>query len=443
MSRFVRFLILLTILSALMLMVSAVAAQDPITLKLWSATKAEGANQHMIDAFEAQHPDIHVEYEEFPWSDADWALRLTTATAAGDLPDVILAPQVGISWYIQGFLQPVNDLVDRDSIDMHTWSQAWLDLAIFNGDIIGLPFEGSAMLLYYNADLLQEAGINTDVGPQSWSELMTDADQLVKHGDNGKLSQLGYVADFGGQTRLTLYMYGNGGGFFAPDCSAPILNEPQNVEALDWYVNTYDRVGGAEEVLAFLDGIGGDANAAFYSGRVAMMAAQTDLSQKIQTNAPDLNWGVWKHPTNDGVPYTTLGGISEMMMPVGVEGAQRDAAWELMKFYATDRDANIQYVRDTQTISLVPGISSEFADNPAISLALDLVSGNMSPWNPNPISDNTVYVERSSATDLALRHTMTAQEALDQAQANLALAYSQTLSDLAAQGISGFTMSCR
>ena len=161
------------------------------------------------------------------------------------------------------------------------------------------------------------------------------------------------------------------------------------------------------------------------------------------TNAPDLNWGVWRHPTNDGVPYTTLGGINQMMMPTGVEGAQRDAAWELMKFFATDREANIQYVRDTQTISLVPGISSEFEDNPAMSLALDLVSGNMSPWNPNPISDNTVYVERSSATDLALRHTMSAQEALDQAQSNLEIAYSQTLADLAAQGVTDFQMSCR
>ena len=397
----------------------------------------------MIDAFEAQHPDIQVEFEEFPWSDADWALRLATAAAAGNLPDIIEAPQVGISWYIQGFLQPVNDLVERDNMDMNYWSQAWLNLSIFNGNIIGLPFEGSAMLLFYNADLLNEAGIDPAVAPDSWSELMDYAGQLVKRDDSGKLQQLGYVADFGGTTRLTLYMYDNGGGFFTPDCKSPRLNDPVNVEALDWYVSTYDAVGGAEDVLAFLDGVGGDANAAFYSGRVAMMAAQTDLSQKIMTNAPDLNWGVWRHPTNDGVPYTTLGGINQMMMPTGVEGAQRDAAWELMKFYATDREANIQYVRDTQTISLVPGISSEFEDNPAISLALDLVSGNMNPWNPNPISDNTVYVERSSATDLALRHTMSAQEALDQAQSNLEIAYSQTLADLAAQGVTDFQMSCR
>ena len=177
MSRFARFLILLTVLSVLVVAISAVTAQDTVTLKLWSAVKAEGANQHMIDAFEAQHPDIQVEFEEFPWSDADWALRLATAAAAGNLPDVIEAPQVGISWYIQGFLQPVNDLVERDNMDMNYWSQAWLDLSIFNGDIIGLPFEGSAMLLFYNADLLNEAGIDPPVAPESWSALMDYAGQ--------------------------------------------------------------------------------------------------------------------------------------------------------------------------------------------------------------------------------------------------------------------------
>lgn len=423
--------------------ISIVGAQEPVTIKLWTTVRSEGATQNMVDAFQAQNPDITVEFEEFPWSDSEWALRLTTAAAAGDLPDVIAAPQVGISWYIQGFLQPVNDLVERDGVDMNVWSQAWLNLSVFNGDIIGLPFEGSAMLLYYNVDLLEEAGLSADTPPANWTELIEYADKLVKRDDSGNLTQIGYVADFGGQTRLTLYMYGNGGGFFTDDCSAPRLNDPKNVEALEWYVDTYDRLGGAEEVLAFLEGVGGDANAAFYSGRTAMIASGTGLSQAIATNSPDLNWGVWPHPTNDGVEYTTLGGINQVMMPVGVEGENREAAWEFMKFMALDREANIQWVRDTKALSLVPGISEEFVDDPAISLALELVTGNMSPWNPNPISDNTVYVERSSATDLALRHTMSAQEALDQAQANLEIAYSQILSDLAARGVSDFQMSCR
>ena len=436
----------LATLAVTLLMVMTLApvssAQDAVTLKLWTTVKPEGTTQAMVDLFMEKNPNIIVEWEEFPWSDSEWALRLTTALAANDLPDVIVAPQVGISWYIQGFLQPFNDLVERDEIDMDLWSEAWLNLSIFNDDIIGLPFEGSAMLLYYNADLLTEAGVPLEP-PADWDELLDYADKLVKRDDAGKLTQVGYVADFGGQTRLTLYMYGNGGGFFTPDCKAPRLNDPKNVEALEWYVNTYDRVGGAEEVLAFLEGVGGDANAAFYSGRVGMIASGTGLAQAIATNAPDLNWGVWPHPVNKGVEYTTLGGINQAMMPVTVEGAQREAAWELIKFFALDYEANVLYVEKTNTLSLLPGISEEFKDNPALALALNLVTGPMSPWNPNPISDNTVYVERSTATDLALRHTMSAQEALDQAQANLQIRYDEILADLAAQGITDFKMTCR
>ena len=82
----------LATLAVTLLMVMTLApvssAQDAVTLKLWTTVKPEGTTQAMVDLFMEKNPNIIVEWEEFPWSDSEWALRLTTALAANDLPDL-------------------------------------------------------------------------------------------------------------------------------------------------------------------------------------------------------------------------------------------------------------------------------------------------------------------------------------------------------------------
>lgn len=434
----ISYVVALLVIFAVLLLGAVIYAEE-IELTLWTSQFPKGAVENLVNLFESKHPDIKIDFVEYPWNDAQWNLRLTTALAAGQLPDIIIAPQVAISWGLRGFVQTVTDLVGRDGIDMEIFTESSLGLSIFNDEVYAIPFTGSGVMLYYNERIIEEAGIGLDEPPKSWSELINYAEKTEKIRPDGGIERLGYVADYGGVTRLTLYMYGNGGGFFknTSEGIVPILDDPKNVEALEWYVYTYNRVGGAEKAMAFVEGVGGEAQAGFYSGRVAMSAEEQGFSKDLELNAPDLEWGVWPHPTNDGVPYVTLAGIHQVMMGGNAESEKREASWEFIKFAAFDKEAQIQFLKDTYAIPLIPGIDpKELAEyNPALLLCLELLQGPTRPWNPNPLMPATLYTERSKATELALQGVKTPAEALKEANENIKRVWEQVLKDLEKQGI--------
>ncbi len=126
--------------------------------------------------FELQNPNIRLEITQVPWSDA--YREITTALAGGEMPDVII---LGMTWHAElmeiGALEPLNDYITpkmREDFFL-------LDFYTIDGKLTGIPVTTGPWGMIYRRDMFEEAGLDPDLPPKTWDELVEYAKKLKKY----------------------------------------------------------------------------------------------------------------------------------------------------------------------------------------------------------------------------------------------------------------------
>lgn len=207
-----------------------VRAQEPVTIRFW--TTDEGNYSAMVEQFEAEHPDITVE-TQFVGDYDDMAARMQTAIVGGDLPDVAQVGQrYGIPQMVDaGVVIPASDYLSEEDIDdilPGLWSRY-----TYRGDLWAVPFESSTPGLWYNATMMEEAGI--EAPPETWEELVTAAEAMTLDTDgDGEIDQWG----FGINDDTPWYqrpMVLQAGGTLVAEDGTVTVNSPEAVEMLTFF----------------------------------------------------------------------------------------------------------------------------------------------------------------------------------------------------------------
>ena len=168
----------LSILLAALLVVGAfgplmASAQDEVTLRLltnWSPDDSKGpALASIIEDFEAAYPNISIELEY--GTDQDIPTKVETAFLAGEEPDLVLQNLLGITteWEANGVTIPVTDLIEEWGLKDQFRENALQEYTI-NDELVAFPLEGFNWPIWYNMDILAEAGI--EELPVTWAEFM-------------------------------------------------------------------------------------------------------------------------------------------------------------------------------------------------------------------------------------------------------------------------------
>jgi ABC-type glycerol-3-phosphate transport system substrate-binding protein len=123
------------------------------------------------------------------------AETLLTAVAGGEPPDAVSHPAGQyLDYMARGVLLPIEDLVATSSIIKEadflegSWSNGF-----YQGTQYGVPANEGFLRygLNYNAKLVEEAGLDPDNPPETWSECMEWHEALTKFDDAGNLQQVG------------------------------------------------------------------------------------------------------------------------------------------------------------------------------------------------------------------------------------------------------------
>lgn len=123
-----------------------------------------------IERFHELNPDIHVTVE---LSEAfeDFSSGLALRAASGDGPDVTKIYSAFLTQNVAtGVLQPLDPFIG--DVDQSDWAVAW-DSTVIDGMKWTLPHEYRGSILYYNTDILAEAGV--DEIPTTFAELTAAA----------------------------------------------------------------------------------------------------------------------------------------------------------------------------------------------------------------------------------------------------------------------------
>ena len=178
-----------TALSGMAFAQMADAITEPVTITFYNynlATASAGADatHELLAKFEAENPNIKVETVGVPSNEI--VTRLQADMAAGRQPDV--AQLVFRDLYYIASDLGANALEDMAGADGYAaladgMLPRGLDLGKIDDKTYGLAYTFSTPILYYNADLFRQAGLDPDNPPKTWAEVKAAAEAIVAKTD--------------------------------------------------------------------------------------------------------------------------------------------------------------------------------------------------------------------------------------------------------------------
>jgi multiple sugar transport system substrate-binding protein len=166
----------------------AAAEECPCEIRFswWGSDTRHESTQQIIDAFEAENPDITVVPDFTDW-DGYWD-KLATSVAAGDTPDVITQEERYISDY-----STKNVLADLSALDIDT---SKVDEGVLAGGQIegaqyGIPTGINAYALVADPEIFADAGVELpDDTTWTWEDYVTTAN-AISEGARRRLGHAG------------------------------------------------------------------------------------------------------------------------------------------------------------------------------------------------------------------------------------------------------------
>lgn len=322
------------ILAGLVVFAGIASAQTTITYWQYDyATRVDAMNQ-LIEMFEAENPDIIVEQETFPY-DA-YPARVAAALAAGEGPDVVQLFYGWLpAWAPAGYVEPLPAEY-FDSEELAATFAPLVDAAKYQGEYYGLPTAVRSLALFYNADMLAEAGY--DAPPTTWDEFIEIAKALtVKSGP--RFTQVGFGVAPTGQDHHVVRTVLNrqfGVAPFSEDNTTVQYGGEEGAAALEFYTDliTEHEIG----VIEFIPGNNGYRDGFRIQENIAMIIDGSFAIGDVR-NLAQFNWGVTE------LPVLEEGGVQSNYASFFMNGfspnayadeATLEAASRFLKFVTSD-----------------------------------------------------------------------------------------------------------
>jgi multiple sugar transport system substrate-binding protein len=263
-------------------------SEGPITLRFQSLAFQEPtiqASKDIVDAWNAEHPDIQVEYVQGSWDSVHD--QLVTQLQTGKAPDVIHDESADISGFArQGYLADLSPYLS-DEVESAVPEGVWEAVTV-DDKIVAAPTLLQSYMVFANTDLLEQAGVEIPTGETwSWDDFQAAAAQATTDDHYG----VGWGLAEPTATVTSLGM-NFGAEFFegeGDDAEITVgdaeLELPERVHEM-----TYDDQSLDPTSLTLS---GSDLVPGFLNGKYAMTVQGSYVAQLMVQDAPDdFNWAV-------------------------------------------------------------------------------------------------------------------------------------------------------
>lgn len=297
---------------------SGSASGGQVTVEMWDYLSGETANDSInasIAEFEKANPDIKVKRTTFAF--ADLSKSILQGSVGGQVPDVAVVDVVDNQNFASlGMLKDLsNDGINKSDFFDGPWSSV-----VYEGKTYGIPLNSNNLALYYNKQMLKDAGVEV---PTDWASLKDVAKKTTK-GDVKGLA-ISAVKSESATFQILPFVWQTGGD----------LNDyaTSGATALAYLRGLIDDGSMSEAVSNYTQE---DARTQFITGKSAMMInGPWELS--TLTKDAQFDWDVAPLP-KDKRAATSMGGENVVVM----NGAkQSDAAVKLAKFLTSAEGAKI------------------------------------------------------------------------------------------------------
>lgn len=263
------------------------------------------------------------------------------------------------------YIEPVSSYVDAMESGaeyLDDFLPAFLANSYYMDDIWSVPFQRSAVVMYYNESLMEEEGV---APPDSWDSLAEAGGALTER-DGDEVSRWGIEWPSGWPYWLFQPLaIGAGQNIVGESDTEVYFDEPEVIDAIEYY-NALSREYGAmpEGVQASW----GNVVPNFVSGNTAMIIHSSGSLSNVLSQA-DFEVGVSGVPGQEEGSFASVPGGGNLYMVSGLSEAEKQAAFDFIVFVtdpARAADFSIQtgYIATRESAYEVPAMVSYVEDNP-------------------------------------------------------------------------------
>ncbi|MBI9050152.1 MAG: extracellular solute-binding protein [Anaerolineaceae bacterium] len=133
----------------------------------------------LLEQFAGDNPDICLKSEGIPWD--TFFQKYPTAVAAGTPPDMVIFHAAEVNQMAaEGLMVPMDDIIFNDgTLKADDFNPSVIDNITYNDQIMAVPFDNHGWLLWYNTELITDAGLDPDNLPKDGAEFLDWGQKLT------------------------------------------------------------------------------------------------------------------------------------------------------------------------------------------------------------------------------------------------------------------------
>ncbi|HUI99115.1 MAG TPA: ABC transporter substrate-binding protein [Usitatibacter sp.] len=279
--------------------------------------------------FEKDNPGIKV-HPIYAGNYDDARIKALAALKAGQPAQLSVLFSIDLYELLeQDVIVPWDDVAK--TADDKAWLKAFYPALMMNGTykgkVYGIPFQRSTIVLYWNKDAFQEAGLDPNKPPATWNEMVAMAQKLVKKDASGNVTRWGVEVPSTGYAYWMFQAFAreNGQDLMNRDGNKTNFDNPDVIAALQYWRD----LGAKYHVMPEGTVEWGTLRQEFTEGKTAMMWHTTGNLTAVKDNAK-FPFGVAMLPASKQRGSPTGGGNFYLFKKT--TPAERLAALNFVKF---------------------------------------------------------------------------------------------------------------
>lgn len=401
-------------------MISATAS-FAVDLEFYFPVAVGGAAADTIEQLTAEYaaanPDVNIT-AIYAGSYQDAGQKALTAARGGNPPQlsVLLSTQM-FTLIDEDVIVPFDDFLSEE--EKSDWIggfyPSFMENSQTGGKTYGIPFQRSTPVLYWNKEAFTAAGLNPEVAPANWDEMVEMGKALTLKDSAGNVTQWGVRIPSAGFPYWLFQGLSTPAGAILANAEGNKVNfnDPKVVESLEYLVAL-----SAEHGIMQPGSIDwGPTPKAFFEGETAMMWTTTGNLTNVRNNAP-FDFGVAMLPAKERRGAPTGGGNFYLFKDSTDE--QKDAAVDFVQWITAPEQAAAWSIAtgyiaprpDTWETQTMKGYAADFPPALVARDQLEYAVAELSTYENGKVTQAL-----NDALLAAISGEKSAKEALDEAQA--------------------------
>ena len=295
-----------------------------ITFMAWGAPEELAVWQKLADEFHTANPNITVKMDVSDW-ESYWT-KLDTLFAGSTPPDVFaMDAPLYLDWQSRGALLNLDSYINAAPGLLDSLYPEPVKSYKTPEGYYGLPRDFQTIVMFYNKDMLDAAGVTYPKQGWTYDDLRAAAKKLTKDTNaDGKIEQYGFSCDLWDMELCwSEAIWSYGGQVISPDFKQTLLGEPKAREAWTLFHDMIFTDKSQPDTITAGE-FGYDL---FQAGRVALWPMGHWAVPGYA--AAGFKWDVAPMPTGPGGQFTS---VNSAGFVVAKDSKHPDAAWEFIKY---------------------------------------------------------------------------------------------------------------